>query len=301
MTAAGTARTLRFTKMQGLGNDFVVVDAAEGDGLPWSELAPRLCDRRRGIGADGVLVVGPGAGGRLSMLVVNADGGAAEMCGNGVRCAAVWAARRGLGGTTAAWDTAAGAVTTELLPGGQVRVDMGSPRFAPADIPVLGTGDEALDIEIELDGAESGARVRLRGLAVGMGNPHCVVPLDPAGPWSLEDAPADAVAAAIAGRDLFPDGVNVELVEIAGPRHVRQRTVERGVGETDACGTGACAVVAALRRAGLIAPDGPVRVALRGGDLSVEWPGSGAVVMTGPAESVFEGEVVVDADGDGAA
>ena len=290
------SRSLRFTKMHGLGNDFLVVDAGGAGGLPWSSLAPRLCDRRRGVGGDGVLLIGRGGDGRLSMEVVNADGGTAEMCGNGVRCAAVWAAERGLGSGTATWETAAGLVTTTLLGAGRVRVDMGTPRFAPADVPVLASGEDALDLDLSIPLGTDGQRLPLRGLAVGMGNPHCIVPLVASEvPWSLDAAPVDAVASWIRGRQLFPEGVNVEIVEIAAPAHVRQRTVERGVGETDACGTGACAAVAALRRAGWIDATGPVRVELRGGDLTVEWPGEGPVLMTGPAERVFDGEVSLDA------
>jgi diaminopimelate epimerase len=283
---------MRFTKMHGLGNDFLVVDATQADALPWATLAPQLCDRRRGVGADGILLVGRGGADRLRMRLVNADGSEAEMCGNGVRCAAVWAAQRGLAGERAAWETAAGAIGTELLGGGLVRVDMGAPRFHPRDVPVAVDGDDALDMALELPSG-----VRLQALAVGMGNPHCVVPVDGMTgiDGGLDDLPGDVLAAGIRGLGLFPAGVNVELVDVVAPLRIRQRTLERGVGETDACGTGACASVAALRRAGRIAAAGEVDVELRGGVLRVDWPGAGPVLMTGPATVVFEGEVAVPA------
>jgi diaminopimelate epimerase len=279
---------MRFTKMHGPGNDFLVVDATPADALPWGALAPQLCDRRLGVGADGILLVGRGGGGRLRMRLVNADGSEAAMCGNGVRCAAVWAAERGLAGEHAVWETAAGAIATDLLGDGLVRVDMGAPRFGAGDVPIDVDGDEALDLALELP-----AGISLRAHAVGMGNPHCVVPID--GITGLDGGlyalPGGELADGIRGLGLFPAGVNVELVEVVAPLRIRQRTLERGVGETDACGTGACASVAALRRAGRIAPAGEVDVELRGGVLRVDWPGSGPVVMTGPAVTVFEGEL----------
>ena len=286
---------MHFTKMHGLGNDFLVVDSRDVDGVDWASAAPALCDRRQGVGADGVLLVGPGAGDRLRMRLVNADGGEAEMCGNGVRCAAVWAAARGLAGARATWDTQAGEVSTELLGGDMVRVDMGPPRFDPAEIPLDVAGEiaPALRVEVSPNGTS------LQAYAVGMGNPHCVVLLDGAGAGeaALEDLDAGAIAERVRVSLPFPHGVNVEVVEVASPLHVRQRTVERGVGETDACGTGACATVAALRRAGHIAAAGEVAVELRGGTLRVDWPGSGPVLMTGPAVTVFEGDVAMPSVG----
>jgi diaminopimelate epimerase len=288
--------TLPFTKMHGLGNDFLVVDAAQAGGLPWATLAPLLCDRRRGVGADGVLLVGPGGEGRLRMRLANADGSDAEMCGNGVRCAAVWAAARGLAGDRVNWETEAGPVATELLGDGLVRVDMGAPRFAPDDVPVRAATGDALDLVVDVAGELS-----VHAMAVGMGNPHCVVPLDdveagvPRPGATGQSLPVPVAGEAIQRAGLFPAGVNVEFVQVLSPLRIRQRTVERGVGETDACGTGACAAVAALRRTGLIAPDGEVVVELRGGVLRIDWPGAGPMLMTGPAVTVFEGRVALPA------
>lgn len=282
---------MRFTKMHGLGNDFLVVDERDGDGVEWASVAPGLCDRRTGVGADGVLLVGRASSDRMSMRLVNADGTEAEMCGNGVRCAAVWAASRGFADERATWETAAGVIATELLDGGMVRVDMGPPRFAPAEIPVDLPGDTAPPLRVELGGDRA-----LDAFAVGMGNPHCVVVLDPTAWAPLADADAAAIAEHVRTAIPFPQGVNVEIVEVLSLLALRQRTVERGVGETDACGTGACAAVAALRRAGRIAASGEVTVELRGGPLLVDWAGSGPVLMTGPAVAVFEGEVDVPLD-----
>ena len=285
---------MRFTKMQGLGNDFLVIDDRSGVERPWPELARRLCDRRRGVGGDGLLLVRGSEVADLRMTLVNADGSEGEMCGNGVRCTAVWAAERGVAGDRVAWETAAGPVITELLGGAMVRVDMGVPRFAAAEIPVLAGEEDLLDLALEV--RHQGASLAMRGAAVGMGNPHLVVDiasLRPAWTGTLDDLDALAVGTALQRLPIFPAGVNVELVAPAGPRRVRQRTVERGVGETDACGTGACAAVVALRRRGALAAQGEVEVELRGGMLVVDWDGAGPVRMTGAAISVFEGEVAV--------
>jgi diaminopimelate epimerase len=172
-----------------------------------------------------------------------------------------------------------------------VRVDMGPPRFAPADIPLDIPGDAAPPLRLAL--IREGATWVLPAFAVGMGNPHCVVLLESAGEPRLDGVDASRIAEAAREALPFPAGVNVEVVEIVSPLRVRQRTVERGVGETDACGTGACATVAALRRAGRIAGEGQVNVELRGGSLLVDWPGHGPVLMTGPAMAVFDGHVAV--------
>lgn len=274
---------MRFTKMHGLGNDFLVVDERTDSGHNWSELARRLCDRRRGIGADGILLIGEASSGGLRMRLFNADGSEAENCGNGVRCVALLAARRHLAGPRVTWETGAGPVATLVGDDGMVTVDMGAPRFAPADIPVDVQGSDALDVDVELPDAV------VRASCVGMGNPHCVVLVD-----DVEQAPVEEWGPLIENHRLFPARTNVEFVSVVSPRHVLQRTFERGVGETDACGTGACATVVALRRRGLV--ETAADVTLRGGDLRIEWPDEGPVLMTGPAELVYEGDVVVESD-----
>ena len=268
---------MRFTKMQGLGNDFLVVDEREVAGVDWASVTPLLCDRRRGVGADGVLLVAPVADG-LRMRLVNADGSEAEMCGNGVRCTALWARHRGLAGDHVTWQTDAGPVVTEVLGDGRVRVDMGPPRFHPAEVPVEAPGEDALDLSLQAGGET------VRVSAVGMGNPHCVVVVD-----DVAAAPVAVLGPALEAHPAFPRRTNVEFVQVLSRSHVRQRTWERGVGETDACGTGACAAAVALVRRGRAAS--PLRVSLRGGDLEICWEPGGPVLMTGPAAEVYSGQL----------
>jgi diaminopimelate epimerase len=273
---------MRFTKMHGLGNDFLLVDDREPHAVDWPALARSACARRTGVGADGILLVQRSEVADLRLRIVNADGSDAEMCGNGVRCAAVFAAAQGIAGERVRWETAAGAVTTGLLGEGVVRVDMGPPRLRPADVPFDHEGEWALDVPLAAGGE------RLRISAVGMGNPHCVVLVD-----DLEGCPVHRLGAALQREPRFPRGANVEFVQVLSRTRVRQRTLERGVGETDACGTGACASVVALVSLGVA--DSPAQVELRGGVLEVAWEPGGPVLMTGPAVTVFTGELVAGA------
>jgi diaminopimelate epimerase len=270
---------MRFTKMHGLGNDFLVVDDREPHPVDWAALAPLACARRTGVGADGILLIQRSELADLRLRVVNADGSEPEMCGNGVRCAALLAAESGAGGAVVRWETPAGVVTTELLGEGAVRVDMGRPRLHPAAVPFLHDGERALDVPIEVEGEV------VRVSAVGMGNPHCVVLVD----GDLDAAPLARLGGALQGHPRFPGGANVEFVQPVSRTRVRQRTLERGVGETDACGTGACATAVALAALGLA--DQPLEVELRGGVLTIAWEPGGPVLMTGPAATVFRGEL----------
>lgn len=270
---------MRFTKMHGLGNDFLVVDDRDPHGVDWAALARSVCARRTGVGADGILLIQRSELADLRMRVVNADGSEPEMCGNGVRCAALLAAEDGLAGGLVRWETGAGVVTTELLGEGAVRVDMGLPRLDPAGIPFEHDAETALDVPLEAGGET------LRVTAVGMGNPHCVVLVD----GDLDAYPVARVGGALQRHPRFPRSANVEFVQPLSDRRVRQRTLERGVGETDACGTGACATAVALRSLGLAVT--PLEVVLRGGALTIEWEPGGVVLMTGPAALVFRGEL----------
>ena len=269
---------MHFTKMHGLGNDFLVVDDREPHAVDWASLAPVVCARHTGVGADGILLIQRSETADLRLRVVNADGSEPEMCGNGVRCAALLAADTSIAGDVVRWETPAGVVTTELIGGDRVRVDMGAPRFAPAEVPFDHPGERALDVDLEVDGEI------LRVSAIGMGNPHCVVLVDDADTY-----PVARVGAAIQRHPRFPASANVEFVQILTRSRVRQRTVERGVGETDACGTGACATAVALAALGLV--DHPLEVELRGGDLTIAWEPGAPVLMTGPAAAVFRGEL----------
>lgn len=272
-----------FVKMQGLGNDFVLLDLrAQHLSLQAAELA-RLADRRYGVGCDQILVLEtpelPEAAVRYR--VFNADGSAAEHCGNGVRCVARYLQLRG--------EAAAGALkvqiaercyTLELQADGQVRVEMGVPVFAPDGIP-LAAAQEALRYELDFEGS------RLAFGAVSMGNPHAVFLVD-----DIELAPVATLGAQLQAHPLFPVRVNAGFLQVKDAGHVLLRVFERGVGETPACGTGACAAVAVGRRWGLLGAD--VLVTLRGGQLRIEWEGPGSVLyMTGPAELVFEGSITL--------
>ncbi len=260
---------LAFDKLEGLGNDFVVVDAREVPALD-PALARALCDRHRGIGADGVLAVDTLA---CAMRVINADGSRPEMCGNGIRCVMLWLARRGIVavGDTIEIATDAGPHACTLLASddrdASVRVAMRP--YALGD---------ATELVVDVDAGH-----HIRGTAVSMGNPHLVV-FDAA----LQRAPE--VAAELERHALFPDRVNVGLAEQTGPSDLTLRVFERGVGYTEACGTGACAAAAAAVETGRMPRGVPIAVRLPGGSLEVVVGERGApVLMTGPARYVFTG------------
>jgi diaminopimelate epimerase len=271
---------LKFTKMQGLGNDFVVLDAIRQH----VDLAPaelrRLADRHFGVGCDQILVVErptrPDVDFRYRIF--NADGGEVEQCGNGARCFVQFVREQGLTTKTAIRvETRGGVIAPRVEADGQVTVDMGVPRFAPAAIPFLSDSD-ALVQPLEVGG------VTAMITALSMGNPHAVQAVA-----DVEAAPVGTQGPLIERHSRFPQGVNAGYVQIVDRANIRLRVWERGAGETLACGTGACAAAAACIRRDLI--DSPVRVATRGGTLRIEWAGGDAPVnMTGPAATVFEGE-----------
>jgi diaminopimelate epimerase len=272
---------LRFTKMHGLGNDFVVIDAV---GQPIDLDAAtirRLADRHFGIGCDQVLLVEPARlpGTDLHYRIFNADGGEVEQCGNGARCFARFVRDAGLTDLDEIpVGTAAGPIRLFMQPDGQVRVDMGAPIWEPARIPFLAE-TQAPVYDLAVDGET------FRIGVVSMGNPHAVLPVD-----DVDQAPVTRLGPRIESHPRFPQRVNVGFMQVLSPEHIRLRVYERGAGETLACGSGACAAVASGRLRGLLGPR--VRVGLSGGDLVIEWPGNGApVLMTGPAQRVFEGEI----------
>jgi len=276
---------LQFDKIEGTGNDFIVVADEAAPPLDWSAIAPPLCDRHHGVGADGILLVGSGPDGGLRMRLFNADGSEAEMCGNGIRCTAKFALDHGLTTRRSVdWETGAGAIHTDVLAldgdEAHVRVDMGAPRLRPSDIPVTADGDAALDVAVEAAGQA------LTLTCVGMGNPHAVAFVD-----SVAGFPLDVVGPAVENHPLFPRRTNFEVVEVVDPAHLRMRVWERGVGETQACGTGACAAAVAARLVRDTAAEVEVRVP--GGVLQLGWDGSGAVFLTGPARTVYRGRLEV--------
>jgi diaminopimelate epimerase len=271
---------LAFTKMQGLGNDFVVVDATR---TPFS-LTPAairaLADRRFGVGCDQVLVVERprGADADFRYRIFNADGGEVEQCGNGARCFVVFVRERGLTDKREIRvETAGGMIVPRLESDGEVLVDMGAPRFRPQDVPFVdgrGTIDEPLDV--------GGATIVISALS--MGNPHAVQVVP-----DVDAAPVTTQGPAIERHPRFPERVNAGYMQVVDRANIRLRVWERGAGETLACGTGACAAVVAGIRRGLL--DTEVRVATRGGALTISWQGDGQPVrMKGPASKVFEGQ-----------
>lgn len=280
-------RELPFTKMHGAGNDFVVLDGIRSALPPLEPLARRLADRHLGIGFDQLLVVRPSRAADFRMEIYNADGSQVEMCANGIRC--FFQYLREAGHTEKdelRVETLSGVVTPRWAGPGRVTVEMGPPVLAPAKIPArlgdAGGAGPLLDVPLFVGGRE------LRVSSVSMGNPHCVVFVD-----HVDAAPVETLGPQLERHDAFPNRVNVEFVEVVSRGHVRQRTWERGTGETLACGSGACAtaVVAMLRGVA----DPKLRVELRGGDLEIAWAGGAAsVFMTGPAVTVFTGRVLLE-------
>lgn len=275
---------MRFAKYQGTGNDFVMVTDLDDRQPLTPEQVRRLCDRRFGIGADGVIrVVRPSDRDDFYVMdYVNSDGSVGEMCGNGIRCLAHYVRAEGLtAATTIEVGTRAGLKIVEV-DGDRVRVDMGAPIFEPAKIPVRWDGSDALHAKIEL------IEEVVEAACLSMGNPHAVLFVD-----DPASAPVTTVGPVIEHHELFPNKTNVEFVTVESPERVRMRVWERGSGETLACGTGACAAAVAARLLG--GANDSVTVALPGGDLLVEWAGSledeSPVYMTGPAVKSFEGDV----------
>jgi diaminopimelate epimerase len=273
---------LAFTKMHGLGNDFIVFDARRPEDVPSPDALRRLADRRTGIGFDQALVLLPARrdGTDVYYRIFNADGSEVEQCGNGARCIARLVASRAANqDRPLAMDSPGGVVRAQLRRDGLVSVAMGVPDFDPRSLPMAAEREEP-SYRIDLPGAGT-----VEFAAVSIGNPHAVVRVR-----SVDDAPVDSVGPAMENHARFPRRVNVGFLEIVAPDHVRLRVHERGVGETLACGTGACAAVAVGRKFGPLAEE--VRVDLPGGRLIVQWPGPGELVwLTGPAETAFEGSV----------
>lgn len=272
---------LRFTKMHGLGNDFMVVDAITQPVQLSTEQIRRMGDRRLGVGFDQLLMVEPPDRPDVDFRyrIFNADGGEVEQCGNGARCFARFVHDQRLTRKNQVRvQTAGGLMTLEITRRNRVRVDMGIPELAPAAIP-FAADEQAIVYPVEVDG-------RMMELsAVSMGNPHAVLVVD-----SVTDDMVATLGPLIEGHSRFPARANVGFMQVLSPQRVRLRVYERGVGETRACGSGACAAVVAGRLRGLL--DERVQVELLGGELTIAWPGDGSpVTMEGPATRVFEGRI----------
>jgi diaminopimelate epimerase len=271
--------TLAFTKMHGLGNDFVVVDARKRAFEPDAALVRRLANRRSGVGFDQLLVIGKAGKGRaFAYRVWNADGGEVEQCGNGARCLALlWATALSPGAQEFTMSSAAGPVPARVADG-EAAVSLGIPAFAPDRIPMKATS-EAPRYTIDADA------MRIELGAVSMGNPHALITVDDIGA-----APVTTLGPLVERHPAFPQRVNVGFAQVLDRAHLALRVWERGCGETEACGTAACAAVAVLRDRGEL--DQRVSVRLPGGALAVDWPGRGeAIWLSGPAARVFEGTI----------
>ena len=282
---------MNFVKMQGAGNDFVVMEAA-GDEHDWPQLAIAMCDRHFGVGADGLLLALRSSHAEIQMRVFNSDGSEAEMCGNGVRCLAKYAVEKGLVKPTDGRfriETMAGIVSVEVSSAGkvdQVRVGMGIPRLSPEEIPVLVHRETPLvnlPLEVWRRDPDVSARDILPVTCVSMGNPHAVLFVT----LPVKDFPLEEVGPRVAEHPQFPQGVNFEVARVIDRTQIETRVWERGAGLTLACGSGACAVIVAARLQGFV--DDVVDITLPGGTLTLEWDGKGIVYLTGPAVSVFSG------------
>jgi diaminopimelate epimerase len=275
---------LRFTKMHGCGNDFIVVDDPMSDWDFDEEAVQFLCDRHFGIGADGLILVRPAGepDADAFMLYHNADGSLAEMCGNGVRVFARYLTEAGrLTGDAIAVQTLGGIKHVEVFRDDDghfalARVDMGEPVLAAADIPTTLPGDPVVDALVSTDAGD------VPVTCVSMGNPHAVTWVD-----DVDGAPVTTLGPLVEAAPVFPRKTNVEFAQVVSPDRIRLRVWERGVGETLACGTGACATLVAAALTGRTGRSATIE--LPGGDLDIEWTESGHVLMTGPAETVFEG------------
>ena len=285
-TPAPAAAVVHFSKMHGAGNDFVVLDLRDGTPPPDAALASRLADRHFGVGCDQILTIeAPRSGEAVaSYRIWNADGSPSGQCGNGARCIAAWLVRDGAAPAQGDFAIDSPGTTHRVAhdeQGGFV-IDMGTPKFAPADIPLVGFPQAQDDYVVQL---AHGERIEhLRFGAVSMGNPHALIEVT-----DIDAAPVAVLGSALQSNGVFPQSANIGFVQIVARDRLRLRVYERGVGETLACGSGACAAAAILIRRGTI--DRQVAVSLPGGDLRISWPDDAAeVIMSGPAAFVFEGD-----------
>ncbi|MEM1602806.1 MAG: diaminopimelate epimerase [Candidatus Bathyarchaeia archaeon] len=279
-----SGREIVFWKMHGLGNDYILIDNRDGKLCEevLSPLAKKLCKRRFSVGADGLLLVYDSTVADVRMRIFNADGSEAEMCGNGIRCLAKYCYENGIVSRSAInIETLAGVKTVWLsIDKGRVKaatVDMGKPEFERSSIPVTGEG-EFINEELKVDGEV------FRATCLSVGNPHCVIFVE-----NIDSFPVEYYGPRIENSPIFPKRINVEFVQVVGRDLIRVRVWERGVGETLACGTGACASVVAGNVLGLIGRE--CRVQLLGGELSVKYDEDGRIFMSGPAETVYRGVI----------
>ncbi len=282
---------MNFTKVQGAGNDFILVEAG-GIDQNWPPMAMAMCDRHYGIGGDGLLLLLPSGVADFEMRMFNPDGSEAEACGNGLRCFARYVVDKGLVSSTAdhiSVETKVGLREVRVHKTGDeistIQVGMGMPRFGAGDIPVaIEQGRELVDIKPILDYPVTVDDRELLLSFVSMGNPHAVYFSE----HSVSDFPLSQIGPKVESHTIFPSRINVEVASIVNRQRIEARVWERGAGETLACGTGACAIAVIAQLKGYI--DHKVHIELPGGILIVEWDGSGEVFLSGPGEVVFDGE-----------
>jgi len=277
----GVSAVLRFSKMHGAGNDFVVLDLRDGTAPPAPALATRLADRHTGVGCDQILTIeAPRAPASVaSYRIWNADGSSSQQCGNGARCVAAWLVRAGVTDARQfSIDSPVATHAVENLGQGHFSVAMGEPCFNPERIPLIGFAHPRDEYLLPLQGET------VRFGAVSLGNPHAVIEVG-----LVDAAPVERLGPLLQQHASFPESVNVGFAQVIDPGHARLRVFERGVGETLACGSGACAAAVVLMQRGRLQRD--ARISLPGGELQIRWPGIGEpIVMSGPTAHVFDGE-----------
>ncbi|GFO62716.1 diaminopimelate epimerase [Geomonas paludis] len=279
---------MKFTKMQGAGNDYVYVNCFEATVQDPAAVAVKVSNRNFGIGSDGLILIMPSEVADVRMRMFNSDGSESEMCGNGIRCVAKYAYDHGIvAKKEITAETGAGILTLQLFTGAdgkveKVRVNMGPPRLIRKEIPMVGNPEEKV-ISEPLNILHSTFNIT----CASMGNPHCVIFVD-----DVDNFEVAKYGPLIENHELFPRRTNVEFVQVISRTEVRQRTWERGAGETLACGTGSSAVTAACVLNGLT--EKKILNHLTGGDLEMEWSEDGNIYMTGPAVEVFSGEINID-------
>lgn len=278
---------VRFTKMHGLGNDFMVLDLVTQRVKVTPKLVKKLGDRNFGVGFDQLLIVEPPTEPDVdfSYRIFNQDGSEVENCGNGARCFAKFVRDKRLTGSSeVVVQTANGRMVLKIHPDKRVEVNMGEPVLEPSEVPFEAADcADTYEVNVDLDGEQQTVVLS----AVSMGNPHGVLLVE-----STEQAPIETLGPALEAHPRFPAKANIGFMQVLSRNEVNLRVYERGVGETSACGTGACAAVVAGKLRGQL--DMPVTVHLPGGDLEIEWQGAGhPVIMTGPATTVYEGQIFV--------
>jgi diaminopimelate epimerase len=274
---------VNFVKLQGTGNDFILIDARELE-RDWPVLAREMCPRHFGVGADGLLLLLPSKTADLRLRMFNPDGSEAEACGNGLRCFARYATENGIvNNSEFTVETMAGTRAVRIQDEKSVQVSTGIPAFNPAAIPVIARYRDEPDETPVVDYPIKAGDTELRISCVSMGNPHAVCFLDE----TVADFPLSEVGPRVERHPMFPNRVNFEIANVISRNEIRARVWERGAGETLACGSGACATAVVSKLKGLT--DNPVSISLPGGILTVDWDGAGEVLLSGPAEIVFYG------------